>query len=1144
MTTIMRLSLWGPPESMARFQYACINQIAPLLQKHGLAEYTREESTAPQGVFNLFFTVATPADVLAIEQALQQNAAWQEALQRLGTEFGVFAADGRTRHHFGVYRTPADPGVKKAARGQAHKAGAVLKVEAGMGIRRGAWQNFDITDGFPSGGVLAILQHRQGDLWFGIWGESRICRYDGMEFVTFANPPGRIVYALCQDRAGNMWLGTDEGACRYDGAQFTTFSTADGLADNRIRAILEDRAGKLWFATTSGVSYYEDGAFITLPQTSTVYALCQDRAGNMWLGTDEGACRYDGAQFTTFSTADGLADNRVRAILEDRAGQLWFATTDGVSRRDDEGFTSYAVADGLVHNSVLSICQDREGQLWFGTNEGVSRCDEQGRFTAVDDLENAMVSAIYEDGEGSLWFGTGGGESMGSGVVRYDGAHLRTFTTRDGLVNNHAVGVLEDRAGNVWFGTWRGVSRWDGERFHTLEGLKANVRAICEDRAGNLWFATYYNGVIRYDGRQFTAFTSADGLADDTVETLLEDRQGQLWLGTDRGVSRSAGPQRTATDPRFAIFPLDAGPAREVRSIFADRHGNLWIGITGVGVCRYDGRTLRVFTAADGLPGYGVIAILEDRQGSLWFGLAGGGLCRYDGRNWEAFTTADGLPRQAIMSILEDRQGQLWFCSYGGGICRYDGLVFQTLHQRNGLAHNGVQRVVEDRRGDFWITTESGVTRYRPGRIPPSVRLLRAVADRDYEAVDSLTLQVSQRRIAFEFRGRSLRTGRDQMAYAYRLQGRETAWRWTRQEQVVYSDLAVGDYAFEVKAVDCDLNYSAPARLSIEVVPDYRIEALTQALSQDAGEFVGDSPALSRIQAHLAQVAGTDLTVLITGETGTGKGLAARTTHALSANQAGPFVQVNCGAIPTGLVESELFGHEKGAFTGAVAKKLGKVELAEGGTLFLDEIGDMSLEAQVKLLRLLEERVFERVGGTRTMAANVRVIAATNRDLAHMVKVGSFREDLYYRLQVFPVRLPSLRERREDIALLATYFMVRMAAHLNKEIACLAPDALQALHHYDWPGNVRELEHVIQRAVVVCSERTIQVADLGLESGAVQADTTTQILTLEEMERRYIREVLEKTKGVIKGQQGAATLLWLPPSTLYFRMKKLGIQHK
>ena len=419
------------------------------------------------------------------------------------------------------------------------------------------------------------------------------------------------------------------------------------------------------------------------------------------------------------------------------------------------------------------------------------------------------------------------------------------------------------------------------------------------------------------------------------------------------------------------------------------------------------------------------------------------------------------------------------------------------------------------------------------------------VGDRRYGPVEEMHLPVSQKHFALEFQGRSLKTRWDQMAYVYQLEGYDEQWRWTREGRAEYTGLPLGEYVFRVKAVDRDLNYSEPAAVRMFVEPDPRLEALTEALTDSGptGEFVGESPALRRGQAQLAEVASTDLTVLILGETGTGKGLAALTVHRSSARKTGPFITVTCGGIPGGLVESELFGHERGAFTGAVSRKLGKVELAEGGTLFLDEIGDLSPEAQANLLQFLEERTFERVGGTETLQADVRIVAATNRDLQEMVQAGRFREDLYFRLRVFPVWMPPLRERLEDVPLLAAYFMQRKAAHLNKQVTHLTPQALAMLQVYDWPGNVRELEHAVYRAVVVCQGPAIRPEDVLLELGKKVEDTTgKEIVPLEEYEGRYIRRVLEQTGWVIKGPRGAATLLGMPASTLRDRMKKLGIR--
>ena len=306
--------------------------------------------------------------------------------------------------------------------------------------------------------------------------------------------------------------------------------------------------------------------------------------------------------------------------------------------------------------------------------------------------------------------------------------------------------------------------------------------------------------------------------------------------------------------------------------------------------------------------------------------------------------------------------------------------------------------------------------------------------------------------------------------------------------------------------------------------------------------LIGQSKVIHQFQVKLMEVASIDMTVLILGETGVGKGVAARVLHALSPHCDGPFIQVNCGALPESLIDSELFGHEKGAFTNAVSHRLGKVELAGGGTLFLDEIGDMSLATQSRMLRLLEDRVFERVGGSKTLMAKTRIVAATNRNLEEMVGEGTFREDLYYRFRAFPIYLPPLRERKEDIPHLAEFFKGRMAKHLDKQIDTLTSDVIDVLQAYRWPGNVRELEHVIQRAVIACDNSLIKVGDLGLMSIILPTSQGEKIIPLDEFERRYIIEVLKATNWHVKGDEGAAALLDLPPSTLYSKMKKLGIK--
>ncbi len=307
-------------------------------------------------------------------------------------------------------------------------------------------------------------------------------------------------------------------------------------------------------------------------------------------------------------------------------------------------------------------------------------------------------------------------------------------------------------------------------------------------------------------------------------------------------------------------------------------------------------------------------------------------------------------------------------------------------------------------------------------------------------------------------------------------------------------------------------------------------------------EIIGRSKALGRVIREIQTVAPTDSTVLVTGETGSGKELVARAIHQLSTRRDRAFVRLNCAAIPTGLLESELFGHEKGAFTGAISQRIGRFELANRGTVFLDEVGEIPLELQPKLLRVLQEREFERLGSTRTLHTDARLIAATNRDLAALAGEQKFRQDLFYRLNVFPIRVPPLRERQEDIPMLVRHFAQQFARRMKKDIENIPTDTMRALTRYAWPGNIRELQNLIERAVILSKGPTLEVPLPELNappSGPARGAAAPE--TLDDADRRHIIAALERANWVVAGPAGAAARLGIKRSTLQFRMRKLGI---
>jgi DNA-binding NtrC family response regulator/ligand-binding sensor domain-containing protein len=1043
------------------------------------------------------------------------------------------------------------------------------------------WRSHTTAQGLAGRQVEHVEQDHEGYLWFAT-SHSGVSRFDGESFHTFTRHDGLCgnqVMHILQDRAERLWFGTlDGGLCYRDGDGFHHIVDAVGER-GMVMHLFEDRRGRLWYAGREALGYIEEGVardlladYVTCfgEPPKGCYGIAENDDGGIWLGT-QCVAQYDGSTFS-----DGTADGALRfpggayfAVAPGADDTIWIGGAGEVIRRD--GFDAHSV---LAGDFVLTrkIRVDADGRVWLCTVGGGLYCVTGGELLPVEPnpgRRHAVITDVLRDAEGLFWFTT-----WGDGVRSCDPDHIQClFPARPAAVDaslakpvaeahpedriTFRVGSCriqdDSRTGVLWVWHDGGLARQDGQSVDAIDSARSlrNITDMAVSGDGRLWLCGR-QGLWCCDGHNVMTMGSPQGLPDGPVRSLAVDREGHLLLGHLGEGGKSLQVSRYEAGVCHLLFECERRFDGQFNRLCPTRDGGLWLSVgewdSPIGRAANLGRLsaggdVTWFGLPDGLVDGQITDLLQDRDGNLWVATWGGLSC-FEGTTFVNHTTRDGLPVDSLMCLHQDRRGQLWLGTESGMI-RRDGEHFRRV--RDPGIDGPVEQIFDDGSDGLWLVVGSTVVRYRPARTNPRVRILGVSADCDHGPEEEVEVNASAGRITVSYQGMSFRTPRRDLLYRYRLQGHETTWQASMDgENTVYANVPPGDYSFQVLAIDRDLNESLPATVRIRVIPDPRLQALTRALdgTDATAGFVGDSVALQRVLAQLLQVARADLTVLLLGDTGTGKGLAARTVHRASDRRDGPFIQVNCGALPAALVESELFGHERGAFTGADARRLGKVELAQGGSLFLDEIGDLPLESQVKLLRLLEERTYERVGGAEVLTADARVIAATNRDLENMVADKRFRGDLYYRLRVLPVELPSLAERLDDVEVLALFFAERMAQHLSKPIAGITPAALAALQAYDWPGNIRELEHVIQRAVIVAACERLDVGDMVLPGAQSRHSELGSEMTPEAYERQYLQRGLERAEWIVKGKQGAAALLGMPESTLRSRMRRLGLRRR
>ena len=1007
--------------------------------------------------------------------------------------------------------------------------------------------------------VEDIYQDQRGLLWIAT-ADGGVSRFDGAHFDTFGlsdGLPSLTVMTIAEDQDGRLLFGTlGGGLAAYDGRGFQVYTTEHGLPSNDIVSLQPQTDGSIRLLTGAGIGWFAEGQCVERvtevagQPIGRVFDMATDAAGTTWLATMmRGVISLDGRHLS----AGNGAMQWPWKFAQDASGLLWIAfryvgTEAVIGRYDPDSqrldlIKADAAIEGTeaVNHGTRHVRLDDRGWLWM-TRRGVLVYDEEEwhLFSAgLPDIHFSDARLTYEDREGNIWVGLWSG-----GLVFCDPVSVQLYTEADGLPDREVQRLSEDHQGRIWIGTMGGLACLEDGRIRPVEtGNKVSELAI--DREGQVWRGSSENEVIKGVGKEAQVIEVAkDQNAEEII--LYPDQEGRMRIGTTGGCFGRIEDNRFITEKQ--------GPTN-CRVALQDSEGTLWVGSYGetpaLHYCNKGGH----FHASDmaGIETVGYVSALCDHEDTLWIGTANG-LFAFDYRTQKVrrFTADQGdLSVNSILALTADsEQGCLWIGTSGGGVLKYDGRGFQSIRLGKSTLENIVEAILRDSRGRLWFGTRAGLIAYQPGNTPPGIVIRQVMAGRLLEMPQAVSCPDSTPEIQFRFQGLSFRSGAEQMRYSHRLVGLDPEEEWsafTPSNRVSYNGVPAGQFRFEVRALDRDGLMSEVASLDVQVFPDeksVRLQRLEHMLRDADQDFLSQSQAMIRLLEEVAQMAETDMTMLVMGETGVGKGVLAERIHNLSRRQGQPFVALNCGSLPAGLIESELFGHERGAFTGAVKRHIGCFERANYGTLFLDEIGDLPLEAQRALLRILENHYLTRVGGEQSIPVDVRVIAATNKDLKEAIEAGTFREDLFYRLSVWPVKLPPLRERREDIPILAAHFARRYAQSLQRPVPALGDGVVKRLQEYAWPGNVRELEHLIRRAVVLCRGEVIQVEDVPLpsEGEAKERPFEPPVEAKFKDEKQQIVEALQASEGRIYGERGAARLLGMNPERLRSRMRVFGLQ--
>jgi len=942
--------------------------------------------------------------------------------------------------------------------------------------------------------------------------------------------------------------------------------------------LLSTNSGFYYFNTTSKIlNPIDQSRFSEKVYSLDKNAITMDLSGNIWLGSGyklfkvSSIDEYESIEVESYDLDIANKFSRgINMLYFDRSGVLWinFKGKGLYKYYPARKFSHFNVEHGLMSNVIFSVIENNSHSVLLGTHHGIFVYDlhdhSVGRIPGTEALNFQVISAMFKDNFQNLWCGTNNGLYMLSSdgkLVHYQHSSTELSSISSNFISSIAGDPMT--IGDIWVGTGDGLNRYRRE----------------------------YDNFIHY----FADQNDANSIIGNDISHIFFSKKNDLWIGTvNTGLSKLNGIDLNNYQPKFTNFINDFDNDQSISDskvtyIAEDVNQTIWIGTENGGLNSIDtsGRFDHLLETNGLLDNY-ILSIIPTPDKFLWISTRDG-IAKIDAENFVSknYHFKDGIKKGEFLdrSACITKNGNIFFGSKAGFTIFHPDEIFNNVNPATPQVC-GVYVFNEKLSNDLICCNDDYIKlKYNQNVLSFDICALHYVSPTEnkisyyLEGIDETWSNCRN----FEYLTYSnIKPGK----YTFHIKAANNDNIWNENEKVikfhietpfwktvwfqllVISIICGTFYLFIRKRlseidkrkinlekqisdkikINSELNHALleveALKNNIENENTYLKKEIEVTSTGNYKEIVTSSKNMNHILSQVDIASGADPTILILGESGTGKDLLAHAIYKSSNRNAEAFIKVDCAALPPNLIESELFGHEKGAFTSANKLKIGRFELANGGTIFLDEIGELPIKVQQKLLRVLQSGEFERLGNSVTLKTNTRIIAATNRNLEEEVKNGQFREDLYYRLNVFPINIPPLRERMEDVPLLVQHFINKYADKFNKNITKIPQKTINSLMSYSWPGNIRELENIIQRSIIISRDEILELGDWFKNDKVKTIDADDNIfVSLEEIQKRHIEKILDYTNGKVSGDNGAAEILKINPKTLFSRMKKLNINN-